>query len=82
MAKRPFLVLPDHTCIPLEGPYRVERHAYSWYVIGHHEVHPCDSADSAAAACARLTRQLPAHRLAEQALADLPSDFQVADSSA
>jgi hypothetical protein len=82
MAKRPFLVLPDHSCVPLEGPYRVERHAYNWYVLGHHEVHACRSAADAAAACTRLTRQLPAHRLAEQALADLPRDYEGPGSSA
>jgi hypothetical protein len=60
----------------------VERHAYSWYVLGHHEVHACRSAADAAATCTRLTRQLPAHRLAEQALADLPCDYEVPGSSA
>jgi hypothetical protein len=82
MAKRPFLVLPDHTCVPLEGPYRVERHACNWYVLGQHEVHACSSAANAAAACTQLTRQLPAHRLAEQALAGLPCDYEVPGSSA
>jgi hypothetical protein len=77
MAKRPYLVLRGQMCIPLEGPYRVEWHEEQWYVLGQHEVRACPNATEAHVLCEQLRHPLPAHRLAQQALADLPHDYEV-----
>ncbi len=68
MPKRPFLVLPAGECVPLEGPYRIELHRGTWYVLGRHEVIPCESEAEASIALQRVMMEHDAHALAEEAL--------------
>ena len=77
MPTRPFLVLRNHTCVPLEGPYRVEHHDERWYVLGHNEAHPVGSESEARRLMERMRDDEEAHRLANAALEALSGDFEV-----
>lgn len=77
MPTRPFLVLRNHECVPLEGPYRVECHDERWFVLGHNELHPADGEPQAQALLDRLRDDEEAHRLARAALEGLTSEFDV-----
>jgi hypothetical protein len=77
LAKRPYLVLPDHLCVPLEGPYRIEEIRGEWYVLGNHDVIACESEIAAALRLDVLETEHDADALAAEALAGLPSTFEV-----
>lgn len=77
MPRRPFLVTPDHECIPLEGPFRIERVRGAWYVLGEHQVHACEGERAAQMCLDRLMSGADAHALAEQALEGLPDEYDV-----
>ena len=81
MPKRPFLVLPDRECIPLEGPYRIEELRGEWYVLGNYQVIPCESELAAWERLAVLEIEHDAHALASEALAGLPQTRLQARSS-
>lgn len=77
--RRPFLVLPNRHCIPLEGAYRVEEHVGVWYVLGEHQAIACESEPAAQLVLARLARNRDANAVASEALADLPGEFEVVE---
>jgi len=79
MPTRPFLVLRNHECVPLEGPYRVERHEERWFVLGHNEAHPVPGESEARVLLERLRDDEEAHRLAADALEGLNAEFEVRD---
>jgi hypothetical protein len=68
MPTRPFLVLRNQTCVPLEGPYRVECHEERWFVLGHNEAHAVRSEAEAWHLLERMRDDEEAHRLANEAL--------------
>ena len=68
MAKRPFLVLPDGVCVPLEGDWRTVELRGDWYVMGHHSVVPCGSARAASSMLAELQSHSDADHLAAEAI--------------
>jgi type II secretory pathway component PulL len=68
MPKRPFFVMPDGTCIPLEGEWRVAELRGDWYVLGHHSVVPCGSERAATSMLEQLESQTDADRLAAEAI--------------
>jgi type II secretory pathway component PulL len=71
MSKRPFFVMPDGTCVPLEGAWRVVELRGEWYVLGHHSVVPCGSQRAAHSMLEELESQTDADRLAAEAIAGL-----------
>ena len=78
MPTRPFLVLRNHECVPLEGPYRVECHDERWFVLGHNEAHSTSGQSEARALLERLRDDEEAHRLANEALEGLSGgEFEV-----
>ncbi len=77
MPTRPFLVLRNQECVPLEGPYRVERHEERWFVLGHNEAHTTANELEARALLERLRDDEEAHRLANEALEGLTGEFEV-----
>jgi hypothetical protein len=77
MPSRPFLVLRNHECVPLEGAYRVETHDDTWYVLGHNEAHMTSGESEARALLERLRDDEEAHRLASEALEGLSGEFEV-----
>jgi hypothetical protein len=54
MYRRPFLVLPDGDCVPLEGDWRVETLRGEWYVLGHNSVFRFKTEQEAEARLAHL----------------------------
>ena len=68
MPKRPFFVLPEGLCIPLEGDWRIECLRGDWYVLGHHSVVPCGSRRAASSMLEELRAQSDADRLAADAI--------------
>ncbi len=68
MPKRPFFVMPDGVCVPLEGAWRIELLRDDWYVLGHHSVVPCGSRSAAASMLAQLLCQADADLLAAEAI--------------
>ena len=78
MAKRPFLVLPGGECVPLEGSYRIEEHRGDWFVLGENRVFECGSEAAAGVILDRVMHEHDAHALVEEALADLPAEYEVA----
>ena len=77
MPKRPFLVTPDHECIPLEGPYRVEPVRGEWWVLGEHRAVRCDGLEAARSMLDRMRTEHDAHELVAEALEGLSDDFDV-----
>lgn len=77
MARRPFLVLSNRECVPLEGAYRIEQIRGDWYVLGHHEAIACRSERHARTSLGRLMLEHDAHGLAAQALEGLPDGYEV-----
>lgn len=71
MPKRPFLVLPNGECIPLEGDWRIAELDGRWYVLGHHSVVPCGSERAAASVLAELEARSDADVLAAEAIESL-----------
>ena len=68
MPTRPFYVLRNGDCIPLEGDWRVAQLDGQWFVLGHHSVVPCGSARAARSMLDELT---DVDRLADEAIAAL-----------
>ncbi len=64
MSKRPFFVLPDGQCIPLDGDWRVVELRGDWYVLGQNSVVPCGSQRAADGMLEQLLSQTDADRLA------------------
>ncbi len=71
MPKRPFFVMPDGVCVPLEGEWRIERLGDHWYVLGHHSVVPCGSRRAASSMLAELLCLSDADLLAAEAISGL-----------
>ena len=80
MPTRPFFVMPDGNCVPLEGKWRVVQLRGDWYVLGHHSVVPCGSERAAESMLDQLESQTDADRLAADAIERL--DALPADSPA
>lgn len=68
MPTRPFFVLPDGVCVPLDGEWRICRLRGEWYVLGHHSVVPCGSERAAASMLEELLSQSDADLLATEAI--------------
>lgn len=68
MPKRPFLVMPDGNCVPLEGEWRIARLRGDWYVLGHNSVVPCGSERAAASMLEELVTRSDADLLAAEAI--------------
>jgi hypothetical protein len=68
MPKRPFLVMPDGICVPLEGQWRIARLRGDWYVLGHNSVVPCGSERAAAGMLEELESRSDADLLATEAI--------------
>ena len=68
MSKRPFFVLPDGQCIPLEGDWRTVELGGDWYVLGQNSVVPCGSQRAADSMLKQLLSQSDADRLAAEAI--------------
>jgi len=66
--KRPFFVMPDGVCVPLEGEWRIARLRGDWYVLGHHSVVPCGSERAATSMLGQLQGQSDADLLAAEAI--------------
>ena len=77
MPTRPFLVLQNQICVPLEGAYRVEFHEERWFVLGHNEAHVAPSETQAHHLLDRLRDDEEAHRLADEALEGLTEEFEI-----
>ena len=71
MPKRPYLVLPEGLCIPLDGDWRIECLRGNWYVLGHHSVVPCGSRRAAMSMLEELREQTDVDRLAADAIRGL-----------
>jgi len=74
---RPFLVLRNQECVPLEGPYRAEEHEGRWYVLGHHRAIECEDESRARLDVQRLTETQDVHALTAEALESLPDGYDV-----
>jgi len=68
---RPFFVLPNGDCIPLDGDWHVAEIRGDWYVLGHHSVVPCGSQRAALSMVDELENQTDADRLASEAIENL-----------
>jgi hypothetical protein len=68
VSKRPFFVLSDGLCIPLEGDWRVVELRGDWYVLGQNSVVPCGSQRAADNMLEQLLSQSDADRLATEAI--------------
>lgn len=68
MPTRPFFVLPNGDCVPLEGPWRAEELRGDWYVLGHHSVVPCGSERAARSMLEELESQTDVDLLASEAI--------------
>ena len=73
--RRPFLVLPNHMCVPLEGPYRLEEHQGQWWVLGNHDAVACNSEQIARLTLSRVNLEHDAHALMADALSDVSDDI-------
>ena len=71
MPKRPFLVMPDGVCVPLDGEWRIARLRGDWYVLGHNSVVPCGSERAAASMLEELVSRSDADLLAAEAISGL-----------
>jgi len=69
--KRPFLVMPDGVCVPLDGEWRIARLRGDWYVLGHNSVVPCGSERAAASMLEELVTRSDADLLAAEAISGL-----------
>ena len=71
MPTRPFLVMPDRVCVPLEGAWRIALLRGDWYVLGHHSVVPCGSKHAAESMLDKLRDQSDVDLLANEAISGL-----------
>ena len=79
MPTRPFFVMPDGLCVPLEGEWRVTSLRGDWYVLGHNSVVPCGSERAALSMLEELRSRSDADVLAAEAINGLdriPSDWE------
>jgi type II secretory pathway component PulL len=70
---RPYFVMPDGVCVPLEGDWRIAELRGEWYVLGHDSVVPCGSRSAAASMLAELESGADVDRLASEAIEGLES---------
>ncbi len=68
MSTRPYLVLSNGFCVPLEGEWHVVELRGDWYVLGHHCVVPCGSRRAAASMLEELQSHSDADHLAAEAI--------------
>lgn len=71
MATRPFFVMPNGICVPLEGDWRAAKLRGDWYVLGHHSVVPCGSERAAHSMLAELRSRTDVDHLAAEAIRGL-----------
>lgn len=71
MPSRPFLVMSDGVCVPLEGDWRAVELRGDWYVLGHQSVVPCGSERAAQNMLAELRSRSDADHLAAEAIQGL-----------
>ena len=79
MPTRPFFVMPDGLCVPLEGTWRVASLGGDWYVLGHNSVVPCGSERAALSMLEELRSHSDADLLAAEAINSLdriPRDWE------
>jgi len=69
--KRPYLVLPDGVCVPLEGEWRAVQLRGNWYVLGHDSVVPCGSQRAANDMLEELQSRSDVDLLASEAISGL-----------
>lgn len=74
MPTRPFLVMSDGECVPLEGDWRIARLHGHWYVLGHNSVAPCGSRRAAANMLSELESRSDADQLALEAIDGIDTD--------
>jgi len=77
MPTRPYLVLSNRECVPLEGPYRIEEHEGSWYLLGHHRALPFATQREARMELERGRLERDADARAAEALEGLPAEYEV-----
>lgn len=75
MPKRPFFVLPDGVCVPLDGEWRIACLRGDWYVLGHHSVVPCGSELASLSMLGELRNRSDADLLASEAIEGLDLEF-------
>ena len=68
MPTRPFFVMSDGVCVPLDGDWRIALLEGDWYVLGHNSVVPCGSERAAASVLAELESQIDVDLLAAEAI--------------
>ena len=71
MPTRPFYVLRNGECVPLEGEWRVAELDGEWFVLGHHSVVPCGSERAAQSMLEELRARSDADLLAIEAIEGL-----------
>ena len=71
MPTRPFFVMPDGLCVPLEGAWRAASLGGDWYVLGHNSVVPCGSERAALSMLEELRSHSDADLLAAEAINSL-----------
>ena len=79
MPTRPFFVMPDGICVPLDGEWRIASLRGDWYVLGHNSVVPCGSERAAANMLEELRSHSNANVLAAEAINGLdriPSNWE------
>ena len=77
MPTRPFFVMPNGICVPLEGDWRATQLRGDWYVLGHNSVVPCGSERAALGMLSELRSRSDADLLAAEAIEGLD---QIPDS--
>jgi hypothetical protein len=77
VGKRPYLVLLNHECVPLDGEYRIEEIHGQWYVLGYHAAIACESEIAAQVRLKAMWLEHDAHALAAEALEGLPDTYEV-----
>jgi hypothetical protein len=68
LASRPFFVMSNGICVPLEGDWRAVELRGDWYVMGHHCVVPCGSERAAHSMLEELRSKSDADHLAAEAI--------------
>ena len=79
MPTRPFFVMPDGDCVPLEGAWRVVCLQGDWYVLGQNSVAPCGSKRAAEGMLAELEDRTDVDHLALEAIEGLEQGTRIID---